>query len=196
MKKSTTRGAIFIVILIVGVVGYYTYLSNRNREVIDDATMTEVQVALSRDLELDYPATPKEVIKYYNQILKCFYNEECTEAEIEELGHKARELYDEELLEANELGTYMMQLKQEIADYKEQGKYITSASVAASTNVVYDEVDGFYFAKIASGYNVMQGKVNTPTMHTYLLRRDEDKRWKIYGWQLSQPEEATDESVN
>lgn len=186
----------FIVILIVGVVGYYTYLSNRNREAVDEATMTAVQSALSRDLEMDYPATPKEVIKYYNQILKCFYNEECTDAEIEELGNKARELYDAELLEANDLGSYMMRLKQEIAEYKEEGKMITSASVAASTNVVYDEVDGYYFAKIASGYNVMQGSVNTPTMQIYLLRRDEDRRWKIYGWQLSGTEEETSESVN
>ncbi|MBQ7934243.1 MAG: hypothetical protein IJ327_05610 [Lachnospiraceae bacterium] len=196
MKKSTARGAMFIVILIVGVVGYYTYLSNRNREAVDEANMTPVQSALSRDLEMDYPATPKEVIKYYNQILKCFYNEECTDAELEELGNKARELYDEELLDANELGTYMMRLKQEVADYKEQGKIITSASVAASTNVVYDEVDGYYFAKIACGYSVMQGKVNTPTKQVYLLRRDDDRRWKIYGWQLSESEQATSESAN
>lgn len=186
----------FIVILIVGVVGYYTYLSNRSREAADEANMTAIQAALSRDLEMDYPSTPKEVIKYYNQILKCFYNEECTDAELEELGNKARELYDEELLSANELGTYMMRLKQEVADYKAAGKIISSASVAASTNVVYDEVDGYYFAKIACGYNVLQGKVSTPTKQIFLLRRDDDRRWKIYGWQLSESEQATSESVN
>lgn len=186
----------FIVILIVGVIGYYAYLSNRNREAVDEANMTAVQSALSRDLEMDYPSTPKEVIKYYNQILKCLYNEECTDAELEELGNKARELYDEELLGANELGTYMMRLKQEVAEYKEQGKIITSASVAASTNVVYDQVDGYDFAKIACGYNIMQGKVNTPTKQIYLLRRDDDRRWKIYGWQLSESEQTASEAVD
>ncbi len=196
MKKSTARGAMFIVILIVGVIGYYAYLSNRNREAVDEANMTAVQSALSRDLEMDYPSTPKEVIKYYNQILKCLYNEECTDAELEELGNKARELYDEELLGANELGTYMMRLKQEVAEYKEQGKIITSASVAASTNVVYDQVDGYDFAKIACGYNIMQGKVNTPTKQIYLLRRDDDRRWKIYGWQLSESEQTASEAVD
>lgn len=196
MKKSTARGAMFIVILIVGVIGYYAYLSNRNREAVDEANMTAVQSALSRDLEMDYPSTPKEVIKYYNQILKCLYNEECTDAELEELGNKARELYDEELLGANELGTYMMRLKQEVAEYKEQGKIITSASVAASTNVVYDQVDGYDFAKIACGYNIMQGKVNTPTKQIYLLRRDDDRRWKIYGWQLSESEQTASDAVD
>ncbi len=193
MKKSTTRGAIFIVILIVGVVGYYTYLSNRSREQKQDASMTEVQATLSRDLELDYPSTPKEVIKYYNRIQKCFYNEECTDEELDDLACKVRELYDPQLLAANELGPYMIRLKQEIADYRENGKVITSASVAASTNVDYFEEDGFEFARIASGYNISQGGVNTPSLQIFLLRRDDDRQWKIYGWKLSdgvKPDEA------
>ncbi len=192
MKKSTTRTAILIVIIIIGVVGYYAYLSNRNRESREEAKMTEVEIALSRDLKMDYPPTPKEVMKYYNEIQKCLYNQECTDEEIEALGNKMRELYDAELLEKNEYGTYIMNLKSEVAGYKKEGKRIASASVASSTNVIYDEVDGYEFAKIACGYNVMQDKVSVPTKQIFLLRRDENRRWKIYGWQLAEPQEDSE----
>lgn len=196
MKKSTVRGAIFIIVIVVGVVGYYTYLSNRSRETREEATMTVVQTTLSRNLELDYPATPKEVIKYYNEILKCLYNEECTETEIDELAHKARELYDAELQEANELGAYLIRLNQEVSDYKESGRYITSASVAASTNVDYYQVDGYDFARIASGYSITENGVSTPSMLIYLLRRDENKHWKIYGWKLAESDTQEETAEN
>ncbi len=192
MKKSTTRTAILIVIIIVGVVGYYAFLSNRNREAREEAKMTAVEIVLSRDLEMDYPPTPKEVVKYYNEIQKCFYNEECTDAEIDALGNKMRELFDAELLEQNEHGAFLINLKKEVAGYKEAGKRIASASVASSTNVVYDKVDGYEFAKIACGYNVMQDKVSVPTKQVFLLRKDENRHWKIYGWQLAETQKASE----
>ncbi|MBR1931450.1 MAG: hypothetical protein IJ833_08290 [Lachnospiraceae bacterium] len=182
MRNKTARVTIVCTFLIVAVVGYYAYLSNKSQSVKAEATMTVVQSTLSRDLTSGYPSTPKEVIKYYNEIMKCFYNEECTDEEIEKLGHKARELYDSELLEANELGTYMIRLKTEITEFRENKRKLTSSSVATSTNVDYYEVDGYSFARIVCGYNFMEGSTNYPTKYVYLLRRDEQKHWKIYGW--------------
>ena len=181
-KKLTTRVTIFIILLIVVVVGYYAYLSGKSKTKQDEARMTVVQETLSRDLERDYPATPKEVMKYYNAILRCFYNEECTEEQIEDLGNKARELYDAELLEQNELGTYFINLKADIQDYKDNERSITSFSVAASTSVDFFEEDGHSFARIMCGYNIMEKGENHSSPQVYLLRCDENKRWKIYGW--------------
>ena len=53
----------------------------------DDPTSVPVE-RVYKDLEKDYPPTPREVIKYYNEILDCFYNEEATKEEIEDLGNK------------------------------------------------------------------------------------------------------------
>ncbi len=182
MKKATTRTTIVIVFLILLMVGYYAYLSNKSRADRADANMTAVQSALSRDLAKDYPSTPKEVVKYYNEILKCLYNEESTDEEIESLGLKARELYDDDLLAANELGPYLIRLQEEVADYRESERRITSCSVASSTNVEFFEQDGYSFARIMCGYNIMQGGKNYPSSQMYLLRKDANKRWKIYGW--------------
>ncbi len=182
MKNTTTKTTIIIICLVAALVGYYAYLSNRSKERIDDTEMTVVQSVLSRDLTKDYPATPKEVLKYYNDIMECFYNEECTEEEIDELGYKARELYDEELLANNELGTYLIRLHAEVDAFKTAGRRITSSSVAASTNVDFYEVDGYSFARLLSTYNVMDGGMSQAVKTIYLLRKDENKKLKIYGW--------------
>ncbi len=183
MKKATTRTTVIIIILVVIVVGYYAYLSNRSRSSREDVTITAVQNTLSRDLEKDYPPTPKEVVKYYNDIFLCLYNEECTEADIESLGLKARELYDEELLEANEIGGYTMRLQAEVKAGRDKERRITSPNVASSTNVEFFEEDGYDFARLQCGYTILESGNKYPTTQMYLLRKDANKRWKIYGWE-------------
>lgn len=182
MKNRTVKVTIIIICLVLALVGYYTYLSNRSRERKDEVSLTAVQAVMSRDLTRDYPATPKEVMKYYNEIMKCFYNEECTDEEIELLGNRARELYDWELLEANEQETYIQRLREEIKAFQAGKKRLTNTSVAASTNVDYFEEDGFSFARILCSYNIMDNGVTKFSQAVYLLRQDDQKHWKIYGW--------------
>lgn len=186
MKKSTTRVTLILVIAVIGIIAYYAYLSGRTRELKNESVMSLVENTLSRDLQKDYPPTVKETVKYYNEILKCFYNEKINDEEIVKLGEKARELYDAELLEHNAYETYMSRLKEDVSGYREKGRTITSASVAASTNVDYFEKNGFYFARIYCGYNIMENRTNKSVQEVYLLRRDENKRWKIYGWDLAE----------
>lgn len=183
MKNKTTKLVITFICLLTLLLAYYAYLSNKDRNTKEEASMTPVQEALNRDMKNDYPATPKEVLKYYNVLLKCFYNEDSTEEQIDALGQRARELYDEELLEANELGTYLIRLHTEVADYKDKNRRIASAAVSASTNVDFFEEDGFEFARIMCVYNIMEGDTSNPTRIMYLLRKDEDRHWKIYGWE-------------
>lgn len=183
MKKVTTRTSIIVILLVVAVVGYYTYLSNKDKESRADASMTVVQATLSRDLERDYPPTPKEVIKYYNEILRCLYNEESTEEEIEALGMKARELYDEDLLEINELGSYLVRLRAEVKNYRDNERRITSFNPASANNVEFFEQDGYSFARMMCGYTILQAGQSYTSNQMYLLRKDADKQWKIYGWE-------------
>lgn len=191
MKKgqknlNSNKAILIFVLLMIAVVGYYCYLVNRSNKEAEEAELTAVQEVLLRDMERSYPPTPKEVIKYYNQIMKCFYNEDCTQDEIEDLGMRARELYDEELLAHNEWGPYIINLTAEILQYKESGKKLSSCAVAASTDVDFFEEDGYSFARISCGYTVLQGKESDSSMQVYLLRKDENGHWKIYGWDLAE----------
>ena len=92
-------------------------------------------------------------------------------------------LYDSELLANNEMAGYLTKLKEDIKDFKEAKRRLISVSVAASTNVDYFSDDGYDFARIYCGYTVKESDGRTASEgRVYLLRRDEDRHWKIYGW--------------
>lgn len=183
MKKSTKTVTVILILVIAGLVGLYAFLMNRARTRVAETAMTTVQVVLNRNLDRDYPATVKEVVKYYTEIEKCFYNEDCADEEIESLGIQARKLYDQELLANNEMASYLLKLKEEIKGFKDAKRRITGISVASSTNVDFFSDDGFDFARIYCGYTIREssGQVHTEG-RVFLLRRDADRHWKIYGW--------------
>lgn len=184
--KFTTQTTIVVMVLIVAVVGYYCYLVNRSNRQVEERTLTTVENILLRDLENNYPPTPKEVIRYYNDIIKCFYNEECSQEQLEELALKARGLYDQELLDHNAWDTYIFNLEAEIQDFKNNNRKISNISLAASTDVDEFTKNGYKFAKIRCGYNILQGRDASSTVQVYLLRKDGDGHWKIYGWDLAE----------
>lgn len=183
---NTNKTILIIVLVMVAVVGYYCYLVNRSNAENEEPELTKVDEVLLRDMSKSYPPTPKEVIKYYNEIMKCYYNEECTQEELEDLAMRARELYDDELILHNEWGRYIIALTAEIEDFRENEKKLTSCSVAASTDVDYFQEDGYSFARISCGYTVLQGKESISTMQIYLLRKDDKGHWRIYGWDLAE----------
>ena len=134
MKSGQIRVTIIILILVFGLVGYYSYLTGKAKTDAKEAEMTAVEKILSRDLVSNYPPTPKEVMKYYNDIMICYYSDDVTNDEIDELGIRARELFDPDLQAINETGTYLVRLHSDIREYKEAGRKITNASTAASTS--------------------------------------------------------------
>ncbi|WP_300846639.1 DUF6715 family protein [uncultured Acetatifactor sp.] len=191
-SKNTTKVAIIFLVLIVAVVAYFAYLSNKSRGVEDEAAMTAVKLVLSRDLENNYPPTVKEVMKYYADIQKCLYSQECVDEEAEQLGMKARALFDDELLAANDVTNHLLALKSEITSFQEDSRQITAASVASSANVDTFTEDGYEFARIHCIYTVLDGGQSNLVDMVYLLRRDGNRRWKIYGWDLAQNVNPTD----
>ena len=186
MKKITIKTTLIFLVLIIGVVAYFAYLATKSRDRDQEADMRAVQLVLSRDLENNYPPTVKEVMKYYTDIQKCLYAEECADEEIEQLGMKARALYDDELLAANDVTVHLLQLKSEITSFQEDSKKITAVSVASSANVDTFTEDGYEFARIHCMYTILADGQSSLVDMVYLLRRGEDRRWKIYGWDLAQ----------
>lgn len=182
MRKSTTIGTVSFLVVIIAIVGVYTLMSQKSRYASADTKMTPIQSALSRDLQSDYPPTVKEVIKYFTELQKCFYNEEWTDEELEQLGRKAWELFDPELQAINQLENYIPRLRQEIKDFHSKERQITSVSVAASTNVDNFEEDGYSFARIHCKYVIREDGAPQMSETVYLLRRDENRHWRIYGW--------------
>ena len=85
---------------------------------------------------------------------------------------------------------YFKDLKSEIATFRDNEYAITNYYTSASTDVVYDTVDGYDFAKLYGTFSIRSGGKAQLLQEIFLLRKDSNGHWKIYGWQ---PVEASDE---
>lgn len=187
MKKSTVRIVIAVFVLIVGIVGYYAFLSQKSRKAAEEGVLTEAEKLLAHDLQREYPPTPKEVVKFFTRIQKCMYGDDCTAEDIQNLGMKSRELFDDELLSINPVEDYIPKLRSEIDTFHADDKKITSISVPASVNVDTYTVDGYDFARLYCTYSVIEKGNSGQIQIVYLLRKDKNDngRYKIYGWERS-----------
>lgn len=180
------RVAVVITILILAVGGYYYYLSNKpvvQKE--EDVTLTEVQKVLTRNLENDYPPTPKEVLKYYSEISKCYYNETYTDEELEQMVDQMRRLYDDELIAINPKEQYMNDVKLDIKKFTEAGHKLSSYSPSASTDVEYFNKDERECAKLYCIYTIREGSGYITSKEVFIMRKSlEDSHWKIYGFEV------------
>ena len=175
--------ALFIGILLVGV--FYRF---SNKKVISSEEepvpmASAVDVALDRNLTANYPQTPKEVVKYFSEITQCFYNETFEDdEEFEALADQMLKLYDDELVSYKTHQDYLFDLESDIKYYNENGYKISSYSPSASTDVFYFTEDGFDWARLYCVYTIKSGKYYKTLNEVFVLRKDENNHWKIYGW--------------
>lgn len=184
MKKQI-RVLILGLACIVLVVGYYYYLSHRNAKSAEDTTeLTNITKITTKNLEDSYPKTPREVVKLYNEILTCYYNEDCTEEEIKALGGQARKLMDEELLEINPEDQYYASVKADIQNSKDKERTISRTDVCDSADITYKTVKGEECAYVTASYFMKEGNNFVKTYEQYVLRQDDEGNWKILAYQL------------
>jgi hypothetical protein len=187
-KSKGVKGTIMIIVLMALVVGYYFYLSNREKAV-DETEVTAVQDVILRDLDTNYPPTPREVVKYYSDITKCLYNEKYSDEQLEQMADKLLELYDEELAENNPRDEYLVSLKDEIDTFTKNSYSIVNYTVSASTDVNEFTQDGRQCASLYCTYSVKSGSNYTSSKQEFILRKETATgHWKILGFELVNPE--------
>lgn len=199
-KRKILAGVIVVLMLAVFALGFFLYLSRQNSASVPEETIvSKVDEVLLRDLTRNYPPSPKEVVRYYSEITTCFYEENLTEDELKKLALKARELYDAELLASQTEEEYMEDLKKDILDFNAIGIVVSGYSLSASTDVEFFTQDGYSFARLYADYRLRQGTEYLYSNEVFLLRKDEEGHWKIYGWALAEKSdinEAEDVSGN
>ncbi len=130
-----------------------------------------------------YPATPREVIKLYNRILCCYYNEEYTEEEFRKLADQAIKLMDEELADNNPPEQYYQQVEAEVEAYRSAKRTINNASVCDTNDVEFQTIDGAECACVTASYFVRDDEGYSKTAQEYILRKDQEGKWKILAFQ-------------
>ncbi|MBR5566369.1 MAG: hypothetical protein IKW08_09470 [Roseburia sp.] len=178
MKKSYI--IVIVVVCISLLVGGYAFWMNRNGKVSsEDVELTKVQQLITKDLEKGYPATPREVVKNYNEIISCFYNEEYTEAELEALVEQSQLLMDEELLANNPKDVYFKQVKEEILEFATAERTIMRYNLPSSNEIEFRTVDGRECAYVETSYLLKEKNSLDKTFQTYVVRKDDEGNWKI-----------------
>lgn len=179
MKKIIT--IIAVVICVGAVCGGFYYLKYRaDMSGEEHAELTKVQKITTRDLGADYPDTPREVVKLFNNILVCYYNEDCTDDEMKALTGCAWELFDAELQKNNgSEEDYLKYVKADVADYQDRGRTISQTDVCDSNDVQFLQDGDDELAYVSASYFVKENKKFENTYEKYVLRKDADGRWKI-----------------
>lgn len=192
-RAKVLKVSILTIVMVVLIVGYYSYLSHKNKvnssqQAAEEAVteITHVQELLARAAYKEYPSTPVQVVKYYNEISACFYNDLYTDDELKELAQLARSLYDSDLVNNQSFDDYFAQLKEDIVTFKQGNITIYSSEVSAATDVEYFEHNGYQCARLNCVYTLKSGTNYQPTKEVYILRKDEDGHWKIMGFALAE----------
>ena len=182
-KKSifqTIRVAIIMLMLAFGVIKMYQNVNRQTEK--QEKKLTEVESILAKDLKKEYPASPREVVKMYLRIMTAFYNEELDEETLYELSNKARELFDEELLENNPSETYFEKLKDEISKYHENEIKVDSYDVQEGSAIRKYKREGKQYALVIAKVVTRDSKVRSSVNEKFVLRENQDGNYKILGW--------------
>ena len=150
--------------------------------------LTEVEKLIVRDLEENYPKTPREVVKFYNKIIGCYYGGEISNHEVEKLADQMLLILDEDLLVVNPRDEYIESIKSDIEKYKKANKRVVSTDVCDSNQVKYvnDEKEGTSevdkLAYVDTSYFINTDGEFAYSYQQFVLRQDEGGRWNILGF--------------
>lgn len=188
-KKAKTNSPILtvVVMLILSamVLSGFFFLRERAKKGSERAPKNEVGKLLELDLENNYPGNAREVLKIHNRIMKCYYNEKLSEEELKGLAEQNRKLFDKKLIEENPFDDYAKALMAEIADFKEKKISIVSEKIQEFADAEREVRGGFNFCNLLVSYFVKEDKGHKTTNEKFYLREDENGRWKILFWELT-----------
>ena len=178
MKK--TGIVIIALVVIIGICGaFYAVNENSKKESQKEASLTEIQKITTKDLDVNYPQTPREVVKFYNKIVDSYYKDQYTDDELDALADQALKLFDDELVQNNPKDSYKTSIVADVKNYKDQGKTIAQTDVCDSNDVKYVTDNGDSIAYVTASYFIKQDNSYSKTFQEYVLRKDSEGRWKI-----------------
>ena len=167
MKK--TGIVILTIALIAAICGSFYVVNDKSKRANQkEKVLTEVQRITTKDLDKNYPQTPREVVKLYNRIVKCYYGMQYSDEELDALTDQALKLFDDELAANNPKDTY-----------KEQGITLAQTGVCDSNDVKYVTDNGSKIAYVKASYFMKEGSSYSKTYQEYVLRQDKEGCWRI-----------------
>lgn len=189
-EKKSFFGKIFTVAAICAAI-VLVYFAVTNMPKKEQTTeLSDTDKVLLQNFDDEYPQTPKEVVKAYADITKCYYTTDTTDEQVEDLAKMMRKLLDDELIANQTFDAYLDSLKSEILTYRDKKREISSYSVSASTDVKYSDTDKGSLATLFCTFNIREGGKIIPSKEQFILRKDDEGHWKILGYRPASESES------
>ena len=196
-KKNGPWGTIIFMVLFAAVVIgiYFAITRGKNTDTKEiPAETSEADALIKKDLDWEYPATPREVLKLYCRITKCLYNDDLTDEQIKKLVSQVRNLYSFDLLENNAEDEQIAFIKGDRVEYKKDKKTIFSFAIDSANNIEYIDTKAGKTALIKMYFTLKAGANMDRSFEEFSLIRQDDGKWKIAAWRQSENETAIDEA--
>ena len=133
------------------------------------------------NLEKNYPANPRMVVDLYAKTMQVLYKEEYTEGQQDKMLYVLKGIMDDELL--GQQVNFSKSMKNEIAERKE-GDYSISNYLVQNTEPDVVTVSGKKMCNVQCLFSLRKGTSTVATYYQFILRQDDEKRWKILGWDV------------
>lgn len=183
--KNAKWLTMLVAVSVVIVLTFVSYQKKQANEAVKNEEKTKVSDidnVLMRNLEEDYPASVREVIKYYYKVLQCMFNGEATDKEIVKLIDKERALFDDELLKKNEYSDFVKGRNKEIKQYKKRDVKLLKFVIQDSDEIRYWQNNKSEMASIKAHIFMTGKKTYKDVYQEYVLRKDKNGQWKILAW--------------
>ena len=188
MENNSVKSAILksIVLLALGavvIVGlYFMFVGTKKDPGEEQYNLTAVDEITTTNLEKNYPANPRKVVDLYANIMKVLYKEEYTDGQQDKMLEVLQGIMDDELL-ANQTDFYDS-MKKEVVKSKEDG-YIISKYIIQNEEPEVVTVSGKNMCNVGCTFRLLKkGSGGFPNYYQFILRQDDDKKWKILGWDV------------
>ena len=188
MENNSVKSAIMksIVLLALGavvVVGlYFMFVGSKKSPEEEQYNLTAVDEITTTNLEKNYPANPRMVVDLYAKTMQVLYKEEYTEGQQDKMLYVLKGIMDDELLEKQV--DFSRSMKNEISERKD-GDYSISNYLVQNTEPEVVTVSGKKMCNVQCLFSLRKGTSTVANYYQFILRQDDDKRWKILGWDVN-----------
>ncbi len=180
MAKNMTIFAFVTCLLAIGVI--YVFYQHKNADKAESGNIpsaTELQKLTEKDLEMGYPETPTEVVKFFARINQYIYNTGGLDDEtFDKLLNQLRMLYSKSLLDQNTFEEQKENFIAEVQEFQKKKRKIANYTVDKESSLKYLDYDGQKCAYIQVSFFMTENGNYSKVFQDYILVKEE-KHWKI-----------------
>ena len=180
MAKNMTIFAFVTCLLVIGVI--YVFYQHKNADKVESGNMpsaTELQKLTEKHLEMGYPETPTEVVKFFARINQYIYNTGGLDDEtFDKLLNQLRMLYSKSLLDQNTFEEQKENFIAEVQEFQKKKRKIANYTVDKESSLKYLDYDGQKCALIQISFFMTENGNYSKVFQDYILVKEE-KHWKI-----------------